>query len=215
MGRNGILYKCKHSLGRSLCAGTPFQSSCSARLILVPRVPCWRFHEHSPRWWLVPEHSQPGGWHHPIQTVNADSKRREGGGGGKEGWREREEYYSKHTRCLLWIKGIWNKHLRLLGRLSAPEDVVVIETHGDLGFSHRKANCLRTPHTLLTAHGTREQQISLRDSWGWLPSQFLPVYSLVSFRSHPAELLLDRARYWCERRVHQIAPAGFDGSAKE
>lgn len=48
-----------------------------------------------------------------------------------------------------------------------------------------------------------------------LPSQFLPVYSLVFFQSHPRELQPDKAKCLCERHFHQIFPTGFDGSRKK
>ena len=48
-----------------------------------------------------------------------------------------------------------------------------------------------------------------------LPAQFLPVYSLVFFQSHPIELQLDKAKYLCEQHFHQIFPTGSDGSRRE
>lgn len=56
---------------------------------------------------------------------------------------------------------------------------------------------------------------SVTDPLCLVPSQFLPVYLLVSFQSHPIELPLDKARCLCEQHFHQIFPIGSDDSRKK
>lgn len=72
------------------------------------------------------------------------------------------------------------------------------------------------------AHSTKEKMTakpsapgSVTDPLRLLPSQFLPVYLLVFFQSHPIELQLDKAKCLCEQHFHQIFPTGPDGSGKE
>lgn len=210
--------KCKYSLGNFWYVGTPSQNFCSAQLIWVLRVPCWHFHGHSSRWWLVHEHSQPGGWRHPAQTTNADGKRKR---------RDTERDYfkgkvkNKHGCDAYYGLKIFKINIRGFRKKFQhhhPDEEPVTENPWPSEFlpsrQMLKSELHENPHT---TDSTGEQTTAYHpcDTRGCLPSRVPPVCLLVFFRSHPVELQLDTARYWYERHVHQTAPADSDGPTEE